>query len=181
LAAPARRKLEGKEEHMSNTIERARHVTWQDPLATARGATGRSGLSFLRAILEGAIAPAPIQATLGFELIAVDEGLARFRLVPGEHLYNPMSSVHGGVACTLLDSAMGSAVMSTLDEKTGYSTVDLSVHLTRAIATQTGAIVAEGRVLHRGSRVATAEGRLSDDKGRLLAHATSTCLLLERG
>ena len=91
-----------------------------------------------------------------------------------------MNGVHGGVACTLLDSAMGSAVMTTLDEKTGYVTADVVVHLTRAITARTGPIVAEGRVVHRGSRVATAEGRLTDREGRLLAHATTTCVLLER-
>jgi uncharacterized protein (TIGR00369 family) len=164
---------------MDTTIERTRHVTWQDPLATARGAAGRTGLAFLKAILEGSIPPAPIQATLGFDLIAAEEGLARFRMMPGEHLYNPMNGVHGGIACTLLDSAMGSAVMTTLDEKTGYSTVDIIVHLTRPISTTTGPIVAEGRVVHRGSRVATAEGRLTAD-GRLVAHATTTCILIDR-
>jgi uncharacterized protein (TIGR00369 family) len=165
---------------METTTERARHVTWQDPLATARGAEGRTGLAFLQAILDGSIPPAPIQATLGFELIGAEKGLARFRLLPAEYLYNPMNGVHGGVACTLLDSAMGSAVMSTLDEKTGYSTVDIIVHLTRPISTKTGPIVAEGRVVHRGSRIATCEGRLTDGDGHLLAHATATCMLMER-
>jgi uncharacterized protein (TIGR00369 family) len=160
--------------------ERRRSVTWNDPMLTATGASGRTGLQFLRAILEGQLPPAPIQATLGFELVAAEEGLVRFELTPGEHLYNPMGGVHGGVACTLLDSAMGSAVMSTLDAKTGYTTADLTVHLTRGISVKTGPILAEGRVLHRGSRVATAEGRLTDREGRLLAHATITSLLLER-
>ena len=162
------------------TRERTRSVTWDDPIATAAGAAGRTGLAFLKSILDGTTPPAPIQATLGFDLIAADQGLSRFRLTPGEHLYNPMNGVHGGVACTLLDSAMGSAVMTTLDERTGYVTADLMVHLTRAITVNTGTIVAEGKVVHRGSRVATAEGRLTDDAGRLLAHATMTCVLLER-
>jgi uncharacterized protein (TIGR00369 family) len=140
----------------------------------------RTGAAFLHGILDGTIAPAPIQATLGFDLIAVEDGLARFRLEPGERHENPMKGVHGGVACTLLDSAMGSAVLTTLDEKTGYTTVDLVVHLTRPITARTGPIVAEGRVVHRGGRIATAEGRLTDREGRLLAHATTTCLLVER-
>jgi uncharacterized protein (TIGR00369 family) len=140
----------------------------------------QTGLALLRAIIEGTIPRAPIQATLGFDLIAAEEGLARFRCVPGEHLYNPMNGVHGGVSCTLLDSAMGSAVMTTLDEKTGYSTLDLTVHLTRPISARTGPMVAEGRVVHRGSRIATAEARLTDGEGRVLAHGTSTCMLLER-
>jgi acyl-coenzyme A thioesterase PaaI-like protein len=92
-------------------------------------------------------------------LIAAEQGLARFRALPAQHLLNPMNGVHGGVACTFLDSAMGSAVMTTLDEKTGYSTVD---------------------IVHRGSRIATAEGRLTDGDGRVLAHATTTCVLIER-
>jgi uncharacterized protein (TIGR00369 family) len=162
------------------SIERTRHVTWQDPMATAQGAAGRTGSAFLKAILDGTIPPAPIQSTLGFDLTVVEEGLVRFRMTPGEHLYNPMNGVHGGVAGTLLDSAMGSAVMSTLDEKTGYVTADIVVHLTRPISVRTGPIVAEGRVVHRGSRLATAEGRLTDAEGRLLAHATTTCMLLER-
>jgi uncharacterized protein (TIGR00369 family) len=139
-----------------------------------------TGLQLLRGIIDGSIPAAPIQRTLGFDLIEAEEGRARFRGQPAEHLYNPMGSVHGGVACTLLDSAMGSAVMSTLDEKSGYTTADLTVHLTRPITTRTGPIVAEGRILHRGSRVATAEGRLTDGEGRLLAHATTTCLIIPR-
>jgi uncharacterized protein (TIGR00369 family) len=131
-------------------------------MATAGAVTGLAGLAFLRGIRDGRIPPAPIQATLGFALVAVDESVVRFQLDPGEHLYNPMNGVHGGVACTLLDSAMGSAVMTTLDEKTAYVTADIVIHLTRGITVETGRVVAEGRVVHRGSRVATAEGRLND-------------------
>jgi acyl-coenzyme A thioesterase PaaI-like protein len=85
-----------------------------------------------------------------------------------------------GVACTPLDSAMGSAVMTTLDVRTGYTTVNLAVYLTRAITMKTGPIVAEGRVVHRGGRAVTTTGRLTDKEERLLAHATGTCILLER-
>jgi uncharacterized protein (TIGR00369 family) len=139
-----------------------------------------NGLELLRAILTGAHPKAPIQKTLGFDLVAADDGMARFRLVPGEQHYNPMGSVHGGVACTLLDSAMGAAVHSTLGDRHAYATTDVHVHLTRAITAKTGPIVAEGRVVHRGSRLLTAEGRLTDEQGKLLAHATATCLVLER-
>jgi uncharacterized protein (TIGR00369 family) len=160
--------------------ERTSTAPGHDSLATPGAAAGRSGIAFLQGILDGATPPAPIQSTLGFDLIDVREGAARFRLSPGEHLYNPMNAVHGGVACVLLDSAMGSAAMTTLDEKTAYTTVDLTVHLTRAIQASTGPITAEGRVLHRGQRVVVTEGRLTDEQGRLLAHATGTCLLFER-
>ena len=135
-------------------------ITWNDPLATASGAAGRSGLEFLRAIIDGQVPPPPIGETLGFSLLSAEEGVARFRGTPEEHHMNPMNQVHGGYAATLLDSAMGSAVMSTLDKDTAYTTVELSIRLTRGIMPNTGPIIAEGRIVYRGSRIATAEGRL---------------------
>ena len=160
--------------------DRTRTITWDDPLATAGAAKGRKGIDLLREILRGAVPPAPIQRTLGFDFVSAEEGVVRFRLVPNESHYNPMNAVHGGVACVLLDSAMGCATMSVLDEKTGYATTHIGVHLTRPITKDTGPIAAEGRVVHRGGRVVTSEGRLTDEQGRLLAHATCSCLLLER-
>ena len=106
--------------------------------------------------------------------------MARFVGQPAESQYNPMGQVHGGWACTLLDSAMGSAVMTTCDCETGYTTTQLAVYLTGAIDAATGPVTAEGRVVHRGRRIATAEARLTDARGRLLAHATTSCLLMPR-
>lgn len=162
------------------TPERIRTFEWNDPLATAGAFAGKTGLEFLRAILDGSVPRPPISLALGFDLVAAEEGLARFRCTPAEYHCNPAATVHGGVACTLLDSAMSAAVMSTLDRESAYTTLDLTVHLTRTITAATGPIVAEGRVVHRGARVATAEGRLNDAEGRLLAHATSTCLIQPR-
>jgi uncharacterized protein (TIGR00369 family) len=159
---------------------KTRTIEFDDPAVTAAGAVGKKGIDFLRDIIAGKLPPAPIQATLGFELIDVQDGFAKFQMVPGEHLYNPMSSVHGGVAATLLDSAMGAAVLSVLDATTGYSTAGLTVHLTRAITTRMERLVAEGWVVHRGSRLVTTEGRLTDEQGRLLAHGSATCALVER-
>src|SRR5262249_33651324 len=116
----------------------------------------------------------------GFEIVAADEGAARFVGRPTTALYNPMGQVHGGWACTLLDSAMGSAVMSTLDAATGYTPAQLAVYLTGAISADTRPAVCEGRVVHRGRRVATADARLTDERGRILAHGTTSCLLLPR-
>ena len=160
--------------------ERARTIQWSDPMLTASAATGKTGIAFLQGIIDGAIPPAPIQHTLGFRLVAVGEGTARFEGEFGEHMYNPMAGVHGGVVSTLLDSAMGCAVMSVLDTQTGYTTVDMTVHFTRPISVKTGAFVVEGTLIHRGNRVMTAEARLLDRNAKLLAHATSTCMLLER-
>jgi len=160
--------------------ERKRTVSWQDPRLCQAGAEGRSGLAWMRAIATGAVPPPPISETLCFRLAAVDEGFARFEGVPDESLENPMGTVHGGVVATLLDSAMGCAVMTTLDDKTAYTTSQLGVHLVRPITAKMASYAAEGRVLHRGSRIATAEARLLDDKGTLLAHATTTCLIFPR-
>ena len=160
--------------------ERVHTFRWEDPAQIAAHADGLTGYQFLRGILEGTIPQAPILLGLGVALSAVEKGVVRFRGTPREYMYNPMNGVHGGVACLVLDSAMGSAVMTTLDERTAYTTVDLTVHLTRPITVRTGPFTAEGRVMARGTRIATAEGRLVDEQDRLLAHATSTCLLIER-
>jgi uncharacterized protein (TIGR00369 family) len=102
-----------------------------------------------------------------------------FAAVPGPEHYNPIGSVHGGLAATLLDSAMGCAVHSTLPAGVGYTTLELKVNFTRPITSETGRILCEGTVVHRGGRVATAEGRVfAEADGKLLAHGTTTCLIL---
>lgn len=159
---------------------RSRTFEWVEPMRIAAAAQGRTGLAFLQGIIDGEIPQPPIAAALDFRIVAVSEGFARFEGSTAEFHYNPMGSVHGGYACTLLDSAMGCAVASVMDEKTMYTTAQLAVHLTRAITKDTGTIAAEGRIVHRGSKMATAEGHLRDAKGNLLAHGTTTCLFLPR-
>jgi uncharacterized protein (TIGR00369 family) len=158
--------------------ERSLTVTWQDPTALAAQARGMAGPPFLEAIRDGALPPAPIQRLLGFELVEVEEGRTVFALEPGEQHYNPIGVVHGGIAATLLDSAMGAAVHSTLPEGSGDTPLETSFNLVRPIAADTGRVLAEGRVLHRGGRVATAEGRVTTPDGTLLAHGSSTCLII---
>jgi len=121
---------------------------------------------------------APIAELVGFDLVELGEGRASFELDPGERHYNPLGTVHGGIAATLLDSAMGVAVHTTLGEGQTYTTLELKVNYVRAITEETGRVVATGSVIHRGGRVATAEARLSDANGKLLAHGTSTCLIM---
>lgn len=161
-------------------MDRTRTFSWQDPRLTVAGLEGRTGLEFLRAMIMGALPPPPITHTLGFALTAAEDGLARFEGLPAEDLYNPIGVVHGGWAFTLLDSAMGCAVMTTCDADTAYTTAQVNVHFTRAITLRTGRVTASARIVHRGARVATAEGRLTDPAGALLAHATTTCLLFPR-
>ena len=148
-------------------------------MSLATEARSMSGLDFIAAIRDGDLPPAPIQDLLGFDLVEASEGRTVFACTPHERHYNPIGVVHGGVAATLLDSAMGAAVHTTLPQGSAYSTLETKFNLTRAITGETGEIRAEGVVVHRGSKVATAEGRIvrvSD--GKLVAHGTSTCLIL---
>jgi uncharacterized protein (TIGR00369 family) len=145
----------------------------------AERARGSAGADFLRSIRDGELPPAPIQELLGFALVEVDEGRVVFAAMPGEQHYNPIGVVHAGLAATMLDSAMGAAVHSTLPEGSGYTTLETKFNLVRPIDAGTGEIRAEGSVVHRGGRVATAEGRVTRaSDGKLLAHGTSTCLIL---
>jgi uncharacterized protein (TIGR00369 family) len=137
-----------------------------------------SGLEVLRALISGG-RRAPIAQTLDFDLVEVEEGRAVFRGTPGPHAYNPIGVVHGGYAATLLDSACGCAVHASLDARQAYTTLELKVAFHRALTSDTGPVQAEGKVLTIGKRVAFAEGRLTDAKGRLLASATSTLLVYE--
>jgi EmrB/QacA subfamily drug resistance transporter len=161
---------------------RERLVTWEDPVAALAAANGHGGLERLEAIKSGDVPPPPIAATLGLELVDVSEGRAVFAVVPDEYHYNPIGAVHGGLAATMLDSAMGCAVQTTLPVHTGYTTLELKVNYVRAITVDTGRIVCEASVVHRGGTVATAEGRIVAEKtGKLLAHGTTTCLVFESG
>jgi uncharacterized protein (TIGR00369 family) len=160
--------------------KRTRTVQFDDPVAASAAAVGLSGLELLRALIEGKLPAAPVQVTLGFELTEVSDGFAKLELEPGEHLYGSFNVVHGGAASALLDAAMGAAVLTTLDAVTGCSPVSLSVHFTRAITTRMTRVIAEGWVVHRGSRLVTAEARLNDEQGRLLGHGSGTYSLNER-
>lgn len=136
-----------------------------------------SGLDYLKGIIEGRHPQAPICRMLGFRLIEADKGLAVFEGAPSLAHYNPIGSVHGGYAATLLDSCMGCAVQSMLEQGTGYTTLEIKVNYVRAISDRTGPVRAEGRSISTGRRAATAEGRLIDGAGTILAHATTTCLV----
>jgi uncharacterized protein (TIGR00369 family) len=139
-----------------------------------------TGLELLRAIASGEAPGAPIAELMGFEPVEAEEGRVVFEATPTADLYNPIGSVHGGFAATLLDSAMGCAVHSTLPEGVGYTTLELKVNYTRAITKDTGRVLCEGKIVHRGGRVATADGRIvAADSGKLLAHGTTTCLILD--
>ena len=163
---------------MTTAGERSRTVTWHDPHETAAGMAGRTGLEFLRALAAGEYPPPPILATIGAELVEIDEGKAVFAFEPAEFQYNPIGSVHGGVYATLLDSACGCAVQSMLPAGVGYTSLDLSVKFLGTIRVGSGTVTATGTVDHLGKRTALASAELRGPTGRLLASATSSCLLL---
>lgn len=160
------------------TTERRRTYGWDDPRLLADAATTMDGLSFLRAVLTGELPPTAIGQTVGFEPEAVEHGRVVFGLTPGEHLYNPIGSVHGGVYATLLDSACGCAVQSTLPRGVGYTSLDLTVKFLRPITVETGRVRCRGEVISAGRRTALARAQIRDDGDRLLAEASSTCLIL---
>jgi uncharacterized protein (TIGR00369 family) len=153
-------------------------VTWADPLAAFAQGRALAPIEHLRAIRDGRIPEPPVARLLGMRLVRVEPGEAAFELTPAEQHYNPIGVVHGGIAFTLLDSAMGCAVHGLCPEGKGYTTLELKVNLVRAVTLQTGPVRASAKVLHFGGRTATAEARLEDAAGRLLAHGTSTCLIL---
>src|SRR5690349_15571726 len=159
---------------------RQRTVTWQDPLVGAALARDLSGLEYLLGIAEGSIPVPPIAALLGMSIRSVERGRVAFGLDVDEHLYNPIGSVHGGIFCTLLDSAMGCAVHTTLPRGQAYTTLELKVNLVKPLTLATPSVIAEGQVVTSGRRVATASGRLIGPDGTLYAHATTTCLVFDR-
>lgn len=157
---------------------RTRTTSWADPMSAVRAAQGRSGLELMQALVRGEFPPPPIAETLGFTLRDVAKGDVTFVLEPGEHLYNPIGSVHGGAYATLLDSACGCAVHTMLPEGVGYTSLDLAVKFLGAIRSDTGPVLCRGTVTHLGRRTALAEATLTTEDGRLLATATSSCLIL---
>ena len=153
-------------------------VEWDDPQALAVAGRSMAGIDFMRAIRDGRLPAPPIARLMGFSLVEVEPGRAVFEVVPGEKHYNPIGVVHGGVAMTLLDSAMGCAVHTQMPLGSGYTTLEAKTNLVRAITAETGKLRAIGITVHVGKRMATAEGRLEDASGKLYAHASTTCIVL---
>ncbi len=162
-------------------MTRTRTFTWEDPLESLDAAAGLSGLEYMRAIGEGRVPPPPFAELMGFAGIEVEEGRAVFGVEPAEYHYNPIGVVHGGLALTLLDSAMGCAVHTTLPAGVGYTTLEVKVNLARVITRDTGFVRCVGSVIHRGRTVAIAEGQVTAaDTGKLLAHGSTTCLIMSQ-
>jgi uncharacterized protein (TIGR00369 family) len=136
-----------------------------------------SGLEFVQGLASGKLPLNTIARTLGYDVAEAERGRVIVTLMPTDAHLNPAGTVHGGLTATLLDSCMGLAIQSTLDKDVSQTTLEFKISLLRPITPGTGEIRAEGKVLHCGRRIGTAEGRVVDGQGRLLAHGTTTCLI----
>jgi uncharacterized protein (TIGR00369 family) len=160
--------------------KRERTFGWADPVELQAAAAGRPGIDVLRDIASGVLPPPPIASLMGFDLTVVEPGYAEFSMVPAEFHYNPIGSVHGGVYATLLDSAAGCAVQTMLPAGMGYTSLDLSIKFLRRLTVDTGDVRAMGTVTHFGKQTALVEARLVNTADRLLATATSSCLVFRQ-
>jgi uncharacterized protein (TIGR00369 family) len=156
---------------------RQRTITWFDPAGPLH-ATPRSGIDMLRAIQDGVLPAPPMASVFGFRIVEVDVGRIVFECEPDESSYNPLGVVHGGLVCTLADTVAGCAVHTTLDAETGYTSIDLAVSYLRAVTADSGVLRATGTATKVGRRVGFAEARIVDGRGRDVATATSSLLLV---
>ena len=156
---------------------RTRVVSWGDPGIAGRVAAEMSGIDFLHAIRHGDVPAPPMAELLGIEPVSAQPGKVVFAMTPGEHLYNPLGVVHGGAIASLLDTALGCAVLSILEKGRAYTTVELHVNFVAPVKIATGRVVCDAEILHAGGRVATAEAKVRDAHGRLHAHGSTTCFL----
>lgn len=157
---------------------RVRTVSWGDPAIGVEVARSLSGVDFVRKIMHSEVPAPPVFKLLGFWLVKVEPGEVHGEFEPGEFHYNPMGGVHGGVVSTLLDSVMGLAVLSRLPSGSRFSSLEIKINFVRGISMETGTLVAEGKIVHPGAKIATSEGRLVDRQGKLYAHGTSTCIVI---
>jgi uncharacterized protein (TIGR00369 family) len=158
-------------------ITRERLVRWEDPFAGLARAKELSGLDALRAMVAGELPPPPIARLMNMMLVEVGDGRAVFEAEPGEEHYNPIGVVHGGFALTLLDSALGCAIHSTLPVGAIYGTIDVHARLVKAITNATGTVRCEATVVNISRTLGTSEARLIDRAGNLLATGTTACMI----
>jgi uncharacterized protein (TIGR00369 family) len=158
-------------------VVRTRTLQWDDPMIGASKAATMPGLDYLQAMIDGEIPPPPIIGLMNMTLASVERGSATFTCQPDESHYNPIGAVHGGFVCTVLDSAAGCAVHSTLPAGTGYTSLEIKVNYLRAVSATTGPLTVVGTVVKPGSRVAFAEAVVTDSENRVVATASSTLLV----
>jgi uncharacterized protein (TIGR00369 family) len=164
---------------LSPETSRSRTLIWQDPVPTAAAGATMTGMEYMTAVVEAKVPPPPIAVVMRMRPIEISEGRAVFEGTPGEEHYNPIGVVHGGYAATLLDSALGCAVHTTLEAGVGYTSLGLETKYVRPITRDTGRVLCEANVLYRGRKQATSTATLTAaDSGKLLAHGSATCMIL---
>ena len=157
---------------------RSLNITWQDPAIVAKAAFSMKGVDFLQKIASGELPLPPIMELIDMRSAEASEGKAAFTCEPDERHYSAIGMVHGGITATLLDTALGCAIHTTLPVGVGYATLELHINYVRPITLETGVIRSEGEVIHVGRTIATAQARIVDADGKLYAHATTTCMIL---
>ena len=154
-------------------------MTMEYGVVPTHEAVSQDGIDFLRGMLERRLPAPPISRTMGFILTEAEPGRCVFEGTPTADFFNPLGTIHGGWHATILDSALGCAVRTIIKAGQGYTTVEMKVNYDRALMPDSGPLRCEGKVVHAGGRIATSEARLTDAKGRLIAHGTETCLIFE--
>jgi uncharacterized protein (TIGR00369 family) len=160
---------------VEQNTQRTRTFSWEDPMVGANAAPNLSGIEYITAIVNGEIPAPPIAILMNIRISEIERGRVVFEGYPQEYHYNPIGSVHGGFAATICDSALGCCIHTMLPKGTGYTTLELSVNYLRPITTNIQTVYCEGKVIHVGRQIATAEARLTDSEGKLYAHAKTTC------
>jgi uncharacterized protein (TIGR00369 family) len=168
-------------EEAQTVDERSRTFEWVDPRAAAQVAREVGGLEYNRMAMRGDIPLPPICELIGFRFVLVDPGETGMEFDPAEYHYNAIGTVHGGIVCTLLDSVMSISVSTAIPADYGFATLQVNVNFVRPVVIGNGLMRCDGKVVHRGTRTATAEGRLVDAKGKLYAHGTATCMTFPLG
>ena len=163
------------------TADRTRSISWDDPTPALAARRTQPGLSYLQQVLAGALPAPPIARLMNLRLAEVERGRAVFETTPEEYHYNPLGIVHGGLAATILDSAMGCSVHTCLDAGDRYTTIELKVNFVKPLTLATGPVRATATIVNISRTVALAEARLVDRDGTLYAHGTSTCLIKRAG
>ncbi|WP_345525576.1 PaaI family thioesterase [Nocardioides endophyticus] len=161
------------------TTSRNRTITWQDPGPGTLQGLSMPGIDYMQAVMKGELPAPPIAATMQFELVEAEIGRAVFTCTPDESVYNPIGAVHGGLVCTLLDSAAGCALHTTLPQGKGYTSVEIKVSYLKAVRASSGLLTATGTVVKAGSRVGFTEATVTDGSGALVATASSTLLVFD--
>ena len=154
------------------------HATAEVGVVPREIATAVAGLDFLEGLRKGAHPAPPFAAVTDIWIVEVESGRVVFEASPSSRFYNPLGTVHGGWISTLLDSAMGCAVHSVLKPGQGYTTIDMTINFVRPVFEKTGKLKCQGKIIHAGGRAATAEGRVWDEAGTLIAHGSETCMIM---